>query len=245
MRKTKILRSSVSYKGSLSGVVFINTCSGRKEAMLEMGKRTSISRRTVLKGGCVLAACAALSGGYLAKVAEAAETAGTPKKQLAFWVDTQKCDNCLKCVDACRTANKTPEKAPARRKVAEYTNSAGEKVFITTSCMHCAVPSCANVCPAGAINKRDDGIVDIEPKRCIGCKYCFQACPFGVPHYLEVMDKCDCCLANGVEAGQPTECVKACPTGALNYGTIEELLAKSNGRAKALEAPSGPSFFLS
>ena len=217
--------------------------------MSDMSIKKSISRRSVIKGGFTLAACAALGVGYFAKsskVAQAADSTNELQNQLGFGVDTQKCTNCMKCVDACKAANKTPDSIAPRRKVTAYTTAAGETVYITTSCMHCAVPACAAVCPAHAIHKRDgDGIVAIDSTRCIGCRYCYQACPFRVPHYAAVMDKCDCCLAIGIEPGQPTTCVKACPTGALNYGTIAEILEKSNGRAMAVKGPSGPSFFIS
>jgi Fe-S-cluster-containing dehydrogenase component len=217
--------------------------------MREVRKDRKITRRHLLKGALVIGAVAAVQGlspKYSVQAEEPTSDAPQTDLQYGFWVDTAKCDNCRKCIDICRQYNNTPEDVDARRKVSEYRNADSEKVYITTSCMHCAVPSCESVCPARAIFKRTDGIVDIDPGRCIGCKYCFQACPFGVPHYTsEAMDKCDCCLANGIKAGGDPRCVQECPTGALNYGTIAELAAMSNGRAKAIVASTGPSYFLS
>ena len=101
------------------------------------------------------------------------------------------------------------------------------------------------VCPAGAISKDAHGIVKVNPDVCIGCKYCFQACPYEVPKYNSVsMDKCDCCLSAGIELGEKPYCVRACKFRALNYGTLEELMAGSGGRAKQIEAPTGPSYLL-
>ncbi len=130
--------------------------------MSSIRAKRQITRRTVVKGGCALAAGIALNSGVLAQVAQAAEEADGEKSQLAFWVDTQKCDNCLKCVEACVKENQTPEGAEPRRRVGTYMNSADDEVYITTSCMHCAVPPCEAVCPAGAIIKRDDGIDEFQ-----------------------------------------------------------------------------------
>ena len=72
------------------------------------------------------------------------------------------------------------------------------------------------VCPAGAISKDAHGIVKVNPDVCIGCKYCFQACPYEVPKYNSVsMDKCDCCQGSGVAIGEDPYCVRACKFGAL------------------------------
>ena len=105
--------------------------------------------------------------------------------------------------------------------------------------MHCADPNCLRVCPAGAISKGEAGIVSVDPDRCIGCKYCFQACPYGVPKYNGVsMDKCDCCLGSGVAPGDTPHCVSACGFGALTYGAMEELQAEAT-RRHAEAAPVG------
>ncbi len=77
----------------------------------------------------------------------------------------------------------------------------------------------------GAIAKRpEDGIVVVDKSKCIGCHYCFMACPFGVPQYTdEGMDKCDCCIGNGVTPGDTPHCVLACPTQALQFGELGDL----------------------
>ena len=101
------------------------------------------------------------------------------------------------------------------------------------------------VCPAGAISKRPDGIVVVNHNRCIGCKYCYQACPFGVPHYgKQGMDKCDCCLEAGIPAGDTPYCVQACMFGALKYGKLDELMALNHGTAHRVEASTKPACLL-
>lgn len=163
--------------------------------------------------------------------------------RVGFLVKPHNCLNCQACVEACRKFNKTPESRPARRHITKYEKD-GEALFVSTSCMHCEEPACASVCPAGAIKKADDGVVYVDKERCIGCKYCYQACPFGVPHYnSQAMDKCDCCTLGGTRPGNAPRCAEACKFGALHFGTVDELLAQCPD-AKVVEASTKPSFYL-
>ena len=146
---------------------------------------------------------------------------------------------------ACRLWSRTPASAEARRKVVPYVTKSGKEAYLSTSCMHCETPSCAAVCPAGAITKGDGGVVTVNKERCIGCKYCYQACPYGVPHYTASgMDKCDCCLGAGVPLGEKPHCVSACKLGALSYGKIDDLMAQTNGKARRIDGPTGASCLL-
>ena len=125
--------------------------------------------------------------------AEGGRETGPYAGRVGFLVKPHNCLNCQACVEACRKFNKTPESRPARRHITKYEKD-GEALFVSTSCMHCEEPACASVCPAGALKKAEDGVVYVDKDRCIGCKYCYQACPFGVPTYSSAaMDKCDCC----------------------------------------------------
>ena len=99
-----------------------------------------------------------------------------------------------------------------------------------------------------AITKRgEDGIVVVDKEKCIGCHYCFFACPFGVPQYTdEGMDKCDCCIGNGVEPGDMPHCVATCPTQALQFGTMDELAEKvGDKKARQMAADAKPSVVVS
>ncbi len=99
-------------------------------------------------------------------------------------------------------------------------------------CMHCDEPACAMVCPADAIKKTPDGVVQSSLKpRCIGCTNCVFACPFGVPKYdveVDQMMKCDMCY-DRTSIGLKPMCATVCPSGALFYGTAEELAAERSG----------------
>lgn len=99
-------------------------------------------------------------------------------------------------------------------------------------CMHCEDPACAAVCPADAIKKTPDGVVQSSLKpRCIGCTNCVYACPFGVPKYdaqIDQMMKCDMCY-DRTSVGLKPMCATVCPSGALFFGTPEELAAERSG----------------
>lgn len=207
----------------------------------------NVSRRSLVKGLVALGAVGAAGGAFShAAFAEEDETmviAANESSQMGFVMDVNLCVNCGSCASACRNNNKTPDDLAARRVVAPYQSSFKTTAYVSYGCMHCEDPSCAKVCPAKAIVKGEGGIVSVDSDRCIGCKYCYQACPFGIPHYgPQGMDKCDCCTGIGVEIGQKPHCVRACITGALKYGRIDELIAESHGTAYAIEAPGNPSY---
>ena len=206
-----------------------------------------MSRRTLLQASAALGASALVIGGAVAPgamaCADGAATEGGPgSTQYGFLVDLTKCVNCELCVEACRRENHLSDDTPDRRRISLYVNAKGENVTLSTSCMHCAEPSCLQVCPAGAITKGEAGIVAVDQERCIGCKYCYQACSYEVPRYNSVaMDKCDCCLGAGVPAGGTPHCVRACKFDALRYGPLDDLLASAGGKAVPIAEPNDPS----
>jgi formate dehydrogenase iron-sulfur subunit len=102
--------------------------------------------------------------------------------------------------------------------------------------MHCEDPSCASACPVGAFRKTELGPVTYDESRCLGCRYCMLACPFGVPRYewskaAPAVRKCDMCAAR-LEKGLLPACVEACPAEASVAGTREELLAEAHRRIR-------------
>jgi Fe-S-cluster-containing dehydrogenase component len=105
-----------------------------------------------------------------------------------------------------------------------------------TLCMHCEDPiaPCAQVCPALAIQITPEGVVQqADPSRCIGCRNCVYACPFGVPKFdtaARLMKKCNLCYDRTVQGYKPW-CAQACPTQAIWYGDYEEFVALRRGRA--------------
>jgi anaerobic dimethyl sulfoxide reductase subunit B (iron-sulfur subunit) len=96
--------------------------------------------------------------------------------------------------------------------------------YLSVSCNHCDRPICVEVCPTTAMNQGKDGIVTVEQAKCVGCRYCEWACPYGAPQYhveRGVMTKCDFCKDELQSAGVPA-CVAACPTRALSFGEFEK-----------------------
>ena len=215
-----------------------------------MGESVNVTRRTVLKASA-MGACALVLGGAAVSVKEAAASEASPGPspdgaaavQYGFLTALSRCSGCGRCVEACRKENDLSDDTPDRRRVLPFQRERGRTFFVSISCMHCANPSCMEVCPAGAISKDKNGIVTVDSKRCIGCKYCFQACPYGVPQYNSVsMDKCDACQKAGAKIGEEDPyCVRACKFGALNFGPIEELLEATNGSAIPIAETNDPS----
>jgi formate dehydrogenase iron-sulfur subunit len=116
-------------------------------------------------------------------------------------------------------------------------NGQQHKVFVKRQCMHCVHPACVSACPVGALQKTDSGAVTYDCTRCIGCRYCMVACPFGVPKFewdqaLPKIQKCTLC-ADRQEIGLAPACAAACPTGALLFGDRDELIAEAEARLKA------------
>jgi len=160
-------------------------------------------------------------------------------KQLAFYVNIASCTGCKDCQIACKDKNQLPAGIKWRRvfqyEGGEWVPQNGELVPsnvyaypVTAACMHCVDPICMKVCPAAAISKRDDGIVLIDANKCIGCRYCSWACPYGAPQFnatLGVMTKCNMCY-DLVDQGLRPACVESCPYRAMDFGPLDELQQK-------------------
>ena len=150
-------------------------------------------------------------------------------------VDTTRCIGCGACSAACKEQNGLP--LPIENGTTAYTWTVVEEragVHVRRLCMHCLEPTCVSVCPVGALTRRPDGAVVYDPLRCIGCRYCVMACPFGVPKYqwdtaLPVVGKCVLC-PDRIAAGKPTACASVCPTGATIFGDRETLLRTARER---------------
>ena len=109
----------------------------------------------------------------------------------------------------------------------DYFDRAETTATMPTICMHCNEPTCAQVCPADAIKQDENGVVMTALKpRCLDCRNCVNACPFGVPKYNSAMHlqmKCDMCYDRTAEGLQPM-CASVCPTGALTFGKYEDVV---------------------
>ena len=142
---------------------------------------------------------------------------------LEFFVDPHRCIGCQACVHACTECETHKGHSMIHL---EHIDRAASPQTVPVICMHCDSPTCAEVCPADAIKKSDDGVVQSARKpRCIACNNCVLACPFGVPKMntdYELMMKCDMCYDRASEGKKPM-CASVCPSGALHFGTREEI----------------------
>jgi anaerobic dimethyl sulfoxide reductase subunit B len=173
-------------------------------------------------------------------------------KQKAFYFDASSCIGCKACQNACIDKNDLPLGIRWRR-VFEYGGGnwlnidnveTPNNVFmyeVSTACQHCSNPVCLEVCPAAAISKRSDGIVLIDETKCIGCRYCQWACPYGAPQFNEetkAMTKCNFCY-DLQDQGLNPACVDACVMRCLDFGDLDELRQKY-GNLDAIEPlPTG------
>ena len=138
-----------------------------------------------------------------------------------FTLHLGRCVGCGSCVLACRIENRLPKGVSWRRvlHVNRPRVGGGPSFHLSVACHHCQNPPCAKACPSGALEKRPNGLVHLETDRCIGCRYCEMACPFGAPSFHQaagVMTKCTLCQDRLAKGSAPA-CVAACPTGALGF----------------------------
>ena len=105
--------------------------------------------------------------------------------RMKFLCDADRCIECNACVTACKNENEVPWGINRRRVVTINDGKPGER-SVSMACMHCTDAPCAAVCPVTCIFSTDDGVVLHSKDLCIGCGYCFYACPFGAPQYPKV-----------------------------------------------------------
>jgi Fe-S-cluster-containing dehydrogenase component len=142
---------------------------------------------------------------------------------MEFFIDLGRCIGCQACVQACSECDTHKGQSMIQL---DYVDRAASPQTAPVVCMHCDSPTCAEVCPADAIKKNADGVVQTARKpRCIACNNCVLACPFGVPKMntgRNLMMKCDMCY-DRTSVGKKPMCASVCPSQALFYGTRDEI----------------------
>ncbi len=165
-------------------------------------------------------------------------------------IDVEKCIGCGHCVSACKMENKIPNQPHLFRTWVERYRDYGDgevivdspnggydgfplpidsrapnkAYFVPKLCNACRRPPCVQVCPVGATFQTPDGAVLVDPKYCIGCRYCIVACPYGarfIHPVSQTADKCTFCY-HRIQRGLKPACVENCPTGARIFGNLKD-----------------------
>ena len=201
---------------------------------------TKIDRRRFLK---------LLAGASVGATLGSAGVASAQSRRYGKLVDTGRCIGCKRCMSACKRWNELEVERDELITDRETDLTANNWVVVNLlidsknrtrntyshlACQHCIQPACAGVCPVKAITKLPEGPVVINEKKCIGCRYCFQACPYKVPRFdfaKRVTRKCHMCynrtpLLNYMKPA----CVAACPVGALHFDYKEEMIKEAKRR---------------
>lgn len=145
-----------------------------------------------------------------------------------FVIDLDRCIGCRSCEVACKQENDVVlgsrwNQVIDRGPFGDYPNL--EMYYLPTMCQQCDDPECVKVCPTGAsYQRKEDGLVLIDREKCIGCKYCIMACPYGVRTFNKeekVAEKCTTCY-HLQAIGEDPACVKVCPAKARFFGDIDD-----------------------
>jgi Fe-S-cluster-containing dehydrogenase component/formate-dependent nitrite reductase membrane component NrfD len=143
-----------------------------------------------------------------------------------FVIDQDRCIGCHACTVACKDEHKVP--VGVFRTWVKYIEKGSfpdtSRHFGVMRCNHCEQAPCIEICPTSALFKRDNGIVDFDNSRCIGCKSCMQACPYDALYIdpaTSTAAKCNFC-AHRVEANLEPACVVVCPTQAIMTGDLDD-----------------------
>jgi Fe-S-cluster-containing dehydrogenase component len=246
----------------------------------------NITRKTFLRlGGATVLAVA----GKKLLVAVETKAPVAASRRWSMVIDVEKClekQDCTKCMEACRKAHNVPVFNDHRHEInwiwkvryedafesegsGDYTRDELRGKLLPVLCNHCDDPPCTRVCPTQATWKREDGIVMMDWHRCIGCRYCIAACPYGSrsfnwsdprPHLTGlnpdfptrtkgVVEKCNFCEER-LAKGQPLACVEVCPAKALVFGDlndagspVRELLRARFAIRRKAELGTRPSIF--
>lgn len=164
----------------------------------------------------------------------------------AILVDTTRCTGCDKCGVACKETNDLGPDLPRRWKMSiddlsstRYTTlmqRPGER-WVRRFCRHCLEPACVSACLVGALQKTDEGPVIYDSDKCMGCRYCMTACPYGIPRYdwekaVPFVRKCTMCYPR-LREGEIPACVEACPHEVTKFGERGGLIAEAHARIDA------------
>jgi Fe-S-cluster-containing dehydrogenase component len=194
--------------------------------------RANVSRRTFLKVGLTGSLLIAAGVGWVPL-----SQALTPARSAyALIIDLNECTGCGACEQACSQRYNLPKGKSFIRRIAK--GEGNDRWYLPIQCQHCQDAPCAQVCPTKATYRHPSGVVLVNEKACVGCKYCAVACPYDARTFDEhtgIVNKCGLCL-DWVLRGEQPACVESCVTGARIFGRrddaqIAELLGSARPQA--------------
>ncbi len=160
----------------------------------------------------------------------------------AILTDTTKCIGCNECALACKKVHHLGPDEPRRwdredgLSARNWTSivEGPHHTYARQQCRNCLEPACVASCPVAALTKTEIGAVVYDSEKCMGCRYCMMACPYGIPRYawdqpVPYIRKCILCYDRISTGGQPA-CTEACPAKATIFGDRDELLAEAHRR---------------
>ena len=156
------------------------------------------------------------------------------EKRFGFLVDLRRCIGCQSCSIACKQEWNVPVGFYRSwvKQVAKGVFPDTRKSFLPILCNNCAKPICVTVCPVLASYQKPSGIVEVDPHKCIGCRYCMASCPYGVRYLhpdLGIAQKCNWC-SHRTENGLQPACVAACPASARIFGDLKDPVSEISRR---------------
>lgn len=152
------------------------------------------------------------------------------KPHYSMVIIQNRCIDCERCMEACRKTNHVPSygyRTKVWEEMRDIGNGRKERVFMPALCNQCNRPPCVRVCPTCASYKnKKNGIIMVDHKRCIGCKTCMAACPYGARYFNEetrAVDKCNFCFDTRLSRGETlTACAAICPAHVRNFGDLSD-----------------------
>lgn len=245
-RRDFIKKSLLGAGAVMAGIVGIKGLSaiGQEAEEVERGRLLIPALTT---DGKLIYVDASEDGGPREPASDEEVRRGIPGRKWVMVIDLAKCDGCEKCTEACIESHFTP---PEREWIKVYKMQDSPKTaryWFPKPCFHCDRPPCTTVCPVNATFKRLDGIVLIDNRRCVGCKFCMAACPYssrffnwemspelpprakahpytpeaGFPRRVGTVEKCDFCV-HWTLLGKLTPCTLSCPNDAIYFGDENE-----------------------
>ncbi|MEZ4899408.1 MAG: 4Fe-4S dicluster domain-containing protein [Saprospiraceae bacterium] len=174
--------------------------------------------------------------------------------RFGFVIDNRKCIGCHACTTACKSEHQVPVGVNRTwvKQVEKGTFPNTRRLFSVMRCNHCTDAPCVEICPVEALFFREDGIVDFNKNRCIGCKSCMQACPYDALYIdpdTHTAAKCNYC-AHRVDIGLEPACVNVCPEHAIISGDMDDpdteiaqLLSRQQVKVRKPEKGTVPNLF--